>query len=1317
MRSTATFHVKIAVSNAQPVSFQALSFDDFNDSDNVQMQAQGQYHFEPELSLAMQIEGASLRNAKTSLRGFLDMELLLNVDASTAGTVSGITEITRRAFSKTLVVGEVPIVIHGDFVLHGKYDITSQDALNIEQTFDIAYFFEAGFEYVNGEWRAIMSGQPSLSYRLNSGAKSELSTQLTLIPEIQIRLYETELGHIQVHTNGRSDIALEGEFLGLSRAIDDIAVPTEYSFTKLDATLASELKLKADLSAIDQNVPTWPQQSSDGLVSFTKFSETPMFALSDVNIQDELRFDLPNSCVVSARANILPSVTSNFADTDLHEWEVMSTHWELINADPASQLSIENRGNTSRVQAFHQGFSPLNLRLSGFNGMGAWAKQYQDLSFDYRDNNGDGVPDYWSSKYNISNLLTDFDNDGIIDSNEFQYCTFPNKQDSDDDGMPDGWEVSNNLDPILDDAALDNDSDARSNLQEYLDGSDPQIIDENQAPVVSVNGNQTVNELSTVSLIGSATDGGTIDTNAWEQLTGPLVALDNANVSNDMATSVFIAPSVTQETSLSFMYTATDNSGVSTSSEVLIMVLPVNTAPVAVAGTDLSAMSGDVVNIDGQSSFDTDGSIEQYLWTSLDTTNIRFSDNTLPVTQFIAPEVVAETEFALELSVTDNEGAVSTDIINVQVSPNPELPDLSRVLLSELSDKVIIVRALDQDGRNISLAMLFTPLIDDEQSVNAFVLSERFNTETNQIESISSEYSWLWEADTSSLFLQNDVENDVENNSEPLSLLFADGSIDIGDTIASFGSLTNDVSIDNAQVSALYNRKTLNTNDLQGYSFTLLQNPTNQQIDFVTDSRAFIYDDAQGEATAVDWRVQNGQIEIDTSPIQTVSDIGTSFTSFDKLGDTLIINLSLMPTIDSPISELVFGDSALNTCVQNTAQSNDWLSVDEFTQLSCPNLNISNTQGIENLIALNDIDLSGNRIVNINLSQLSELETLNLTNNLLQSIDFSNNPLLQNVQLTNNNLSNASIAYLSNIAWIDNLSFDEVTAFPTGNDFIMQVTVEATHEFTIYTNDAFEYDFTVEWGDGNITTSHSEDASHTYTQAGAFEVKIYGTYPSLAFCEDNSGCSDFKLDILQWGSNPWQSMQAKFSGLSKINILADDAPDLREVENLSFMFYKASNFNSDISHWDISNVTDMNFMFGLATSFNGDLSQWNTSNVSNMGGLFYFAESFNGNISQWNTSSVTRMHSLFAFATSFNTDISQWNTSAVTQMTTMFLNATSFNGNLSLWDVGQVNNMNKMFFDATNMAGNLSNWNVSDQVTHRDFSHEGSLIIEPNWLN
>ncbi len=515
----------------------------------------------------------------------------------------------------------------------------------------------------------------------------------------------------------------------------------------------------------------------------------------------------------------------------------------------------------------------------------------------------------------------------------------------------------------------------------------------------------------------------------------------------------------------------------------------------------------------------------------------------------------------------------------------------------------------------------------------------------------------------------------------------------------------------------MYNRKTLNTNDLQGYSFTLLQNPTNQQIDFVTDSRAFIYDDAQGEATAVDWRVQNGQIEIDTSPVQIVSDIGTSFTSFDKLGDTLIINLSLMPTIDSPISELVFGDSALNTCVQNTAQSNDWLSVDEFTQLSCPNLNISNTQGIENLIALNDIDLSGNRIVNINLSQLSELETLNLTNNLLQSIDFSNNPLLQNVQLTNNNLSNASIAYLSNIAWIDNLSFDEVTAFPTGNDFIMQVTVEATHEFTIYTNDAFEYDFTVEWGDGNITTSHSEDASHTYTQAGAFEVKIYGTYPSLAFCEDNSGCSDFKLDILQWGSNPWQSMQAKFSGLSKINILADDAPDLREVENLSFMFYKASNFNSDISHWDISNVTDMNFMFGLATSFNGDLSQWNTSNVSNMGGLFYFAESFNGNISQWNTSSVTRMHSLFAFATSFNTDISQWNTSAVTQMTTMFLNATSFNGNLSLWDVGQVNNMNKMFFDATNMAGNLSNWNVSDQVTHRDFSHEGSLISEPNWLN
>ena len=42
--------------------------------------------------------------------------------------------------------------------------------------------------------------------------------------------------------------------------------------------------------------------------------------------------------------------------------------------------------------------------------------------------------------------------------------------------------------------------------------------------------------------------------------------------------------------------------------------------------------------------------------------------------------------------------------------------------------------------------------------------------------------------------------------------------------------------------------------------------------------------------------------------------------------------------------------------------------------------------------------------------------------------------------------------------------------------------------------------------------------------------------------------------------------------------------------------FRDSEFNGDISNWDVSNVTDMNRMF-QKSQFNGDISNWNVSNV------------------------------------------------------------------------------------------------------------------------
>ena len=64
---------------------------------------------------------------------------------------------------------------------------------------------------------------------------------------------------------------------------------------------------------------------------------------------------------------------------------------------------------------------------------------------------------------------------------------------------------------------------------------------------------------------------------------------------------------------------------------------------------------------------------------------------------------------------------------------------------------------------------------------------------------------------------------------------------------------------------------------------------------------------------------------------------------------------------------------------------------------------------------------------------------------------------------------------------------------------------------------------------------------------------------------------------------------------------------------MSQLFYY-SEFNGDISKWEISNVTNMEWMFSGAKKFNGDISNWDISKVTDMTRLFNGATIFNQDI-------------------------------------------------------------------------------------------------------
>ena len=99
--------------------------------------------------------------------------------------------------------------------------------------------------------------------------------------------------------------------------------------------------------------------------------------------------------------------------------------------------------------------------------------------------------------------------------------------------------------------------------------------------------------------------------------------------------------------------------------------------------------------------------------------------------------------------------------------------------------------------------------------------------------------------------------------------------------------------------------------------------------------------------------------------------------------------------------------------------------------------------------------------------------------------------------------------------------------------------------------------------------------------------------------------------------------------------------DVSNIKSMIFVFEK-SDFNGDVSGWDVSNVEYMSQMFCDAKKFNQPLNNWDVSNVKDMDWMFFGAKSFNQPLDKWNVSSARDMISMFGDAESFNQPLDNW---------------------------------------------------------------------------
>ncbi|MEX1241456.1 MAG: Ig-like domain-containing protein [Cyclobacteriaceae bacterium] len=205
------------------------------------------------------------------------------------------------------------------------------------------------------------------------------------------------------------------------------------------------------------------------------------------------------------------------------------------------------------------------------------------------------------------------------------------------------------------------------------------------------------------NVTGSGADAdGTIQSYSWTQTEGSPATLGNANTNtlsiSDLVAGVYV-----------FRLVVGDDQGGNGIDDVTITVYSssVNQAPTANAGPDIAlTLPVNSTNLIGSGS-DVDGSVSNYNWVKVSGPTATLSNSSTAV---LSVQDLVDGIYLFELTVTDNNGQVDSDVVQITVLPstvnqNPTVltgNDITITLPTNIAN--LTVQAADPDGAIVSYA-------------------------------------------------------------------------------------------------------------------------------------------------------------------------------------------------------------------------------------------------------------------------------------------------------------------------------------------------------------------------------------------------------------------------------------------------------------------------------------------------------------------------------------------------------------------------------------------------------------------------------------